>query len=52
MNRIKIAIANKTYDVKIAITDEEKETGLQNITNLPENEGMLFVFDPPQTVSF
>lgn len=52
MDRIKINIANKTYDVKIAQTDEEKETGLQNIANLPENEGMLFVFDTPQTVSF
>jgi uncharacterized membrane protein (UPF0127 family) len=36
---------NKNYKVKVAITEEEQEKGLQNVKNLPENEGMLFIVD-------
>lgn len=52
MKEIKIKIKDKTYSVKIADTDETREEGLQNIKTLPENEGMLFIFEEPQTVSF
>jgi len=45
---IKLKINNKEYKVKLAITDEEKEKGLQHVTNLPEDEGMLFVYDEPE----
>ena len=47
-----IEINNKKYTVNIAKTDEEKEKGLMGIKNLPENEGMLFKYDEPQTVMF
>ena len=47
-----IYIGNKQYSVQIAKTESEKEKGLQGVKNLPENEGMLFVYDKPQTVSF
>ena len=46
-----IEIGNKKYNVKEARTEEEKEKGLQGITELPEDEGMLFFFDPPEDVS-
>lgn len=46
-----IKIGNKKYNVKEARTEEEKEKGLQGITELPEDEGMLFFFDPPEDVS-
>lgn len=46
-----IKIGNKKYNVKEARTEEEKEKGLQGITKLPEDEGMLFFFDPPEDVS-
>lgn len=49
---MKIEIADKEYDVKIARTLEEKSRGLQNVTELPEDEGMLFIYDSPQTVGF
>lgn len=49
---INIEINDKVYKVKLAITNEEKEQGLQNIEELPEDEGMLFVYDEPQEVSF
>lgn len=47
---MRIKIGNKEYNVKEARTEEEKEKGLQGITKLPENEGMLFFFDPPENV--
>lgn len=48
---MEITIGNKKYKVKQAVTEQEQEEGLQNIEELPEDEGMLFVFDPPQEVS-
>lgn len=48
---MKIKINNKEYNVKEANTESEKEKGLQGVTELKEDEGMLFYFDPPQDVS-
>ena len=47
---ITIEIGNKKYKVQEARTEEEKEKGLQGVTELPEDEGMLFYFDPPEDV--
>lgn len=47
-----ITINNKTYEVEVFITDEEKETGLQGRKTLDANSGALFVYDEPQEVSF
>ena len=49
---MKITIHNKEYDVKVATTEEEREKGLQGVTTLADNEGMLFIFDEPDKVSF
>lgn len=49
---MKIEIGDKEYNVKVARTEEEREKGLQNVKELPEDEGMLFIFDNPQTVGF
>lgn len=49
---IRIKIHNKEYKVKEATSSEEKAKGLQGIDKLPEDEGMLFYFDPPQDVQF
>ena len=46
-----IKIKDKEYKVQEARTFEQKKKGLQGIENLPENEGMLFYFDPPEEVS-
>lgn len=48
---MKISINNKIYNVEIAETEEEKRKGLQNKESLKEDEGMLFIFDPPEEVS-
>lgn len=47
-----ITINNKEYKVKVAKTEEERRKGLQEVKNLPQNEGMWFVFEYPQTVQF
>lgn len=52
MEKINISIGDKQYKVSLAITEEEHEKGLQNIEELPKNEGMLFIFNNPDEVSF
>lgn len=47
-----VEVSDKKYKVKIAYTDEEKFKGLQGVDSLPEDEGMLFIYDEPQTVGF
>lgn len=49
---ITISINNKEYKVQIAKTEEEKQKGLQGVKKLPKDEGMLFVYDEPQTVGY
>lgn len=48
---IDIEIADKTYSVREAITNEEKVQGLNNSKELSEDEGMIFYWDEPQQVS-
>lgn len=41
-----VKVGDKEYDVKEAVTIEEKKQGLKGIKELKDNEGMLFYFDP------
>ena len=41
-----------TITVEIANTDETRQQGLMHRTSLPDGEGMLFVFDRDQILSF
>ena len=43
---------NVELTVELARTDEERATGLMFRKNLPDGEGMLFVFDRDQQLSF
>ena len=54
MKQINIKVADKTYNVSIAQTEEEKEQGLMGVGTLPENQGMLFDYtnDPQTELSF
>ena len=52
MERVKISVEDKEYTVEIAKTEEERAKGLQDRKSLGDSEGMLFVFDKPQTVGF
>lgn len=49
---MKIEIGDKEYNVSLAITEEEKERGLQGKKELDQDEGMLFIYDEPQTITF
>ena len=47
---INIILGNKQFKVKEAKTEHEREKGLQNIRELPKDEGMIFYWDEPQRV--
>lgn len=51
MEELNVKIGNKPYKVRVAYTDEEREKGLQNIKDLPKEEGMLFIFEESDEVS-
>ncbi len=45
-------IGTKIFDAYVADTDSRRSDGLMFVTKLPENTGMLFVFDNEQPLSF
>lgn len=49
---MKIEIGDKEYNVTCARTEEERIKGLQGVTELKDDEGMLFFFDEPDTINF
>ena len=52
MGKCKITIGNKSYQVSLAETEEEQMKGLQGVNTLPEDEGVLFVFEEAGEVGF
>lgn len=52
MEQIELKIEDKKYKVRIAKTDEERMKGLQDIKELPKDEGMLFIMDETEHVDF
>lgn len=52
MKTTQIEINNKEYNVLVAQTEDEKATGLMNVEEMDDNEGMLFIYDTPQTLEF
>lgn len=56
MEKQKIKIGNKEYLAYLAISEEEKEKGLQGVEELEIEDGleeaMLFVYDEPQHLDF
>lgn len=51
-NLVDITIGDKKYKVEIADTPEKQEKGLMGQESLPENQGMLFIYDEPQDLSY
>ena len=47
---INIKLGNKEYKVQEAKTNEEKVKGLMGVTDLPQDEGMIFYWNQPQRV--
>jgi len=48
----KLTINNTTISVEIKNTPETRKQGLSNREKLPENQGVLFIFDQPAQHSF
>jgi uncharacterized membrane protein (UPF0127 family) len=49
---IKLTIAGHKLDAEVANTNEQRQTGLMHRFSLPNDHGMLFVFDAPRPLSF
>jgi len=47
-----VKIAGQTIYLEVAQTPQQQATGLMHRTELASNQGMLFPFNPPQTVGF
>lgn len=47
-----ITINEKTFQLKVAKSQEEKEIGLSETESLSDNQGMIFLFDDPGYYSF
>lgn len=51
-NLVDITIGDKKYKVEIADTPKKQEKGLMGRESLPEDQGMLFIYDEPQDLSY
>ena len=51
-NLVDITIGDKKYKVEIADTPEKQEKGLMGRESLPGDQGMLFIYDEPQDLSY
>lgn len=51
-NSTQVSVNDAKFQVSLAKTDKEKQIGLSDTKNLPENKGMLFLFDQPAYYSF
>lgn len=48
----RLTLKEIVFEVEIAISYQERKKGLSGRKSLAENKGMLFVYDPPNIVSF
>jgi uncharacterized membrane protein (UPF0127 family) len=52
MPQNKVCFETNCFDVELAITQEQKSTGLMYRTSLQEDKGMLFIFDEESEYPF
>lgn len=52
MKNVIIEISDRKLKCKIAETEEEKRKGLQGVKELDSDEGMLFLYDEPESLDF
>lgn len=45
-------VGEKVIQLEVAQTPQQQQIGLMNRTQLPDDRGMLFPFDPPRPVAF
>lgn len=49
---MRIKVADKVFDVEVVETSEDKKKGLSGVSYLPDNEGMLFMYDDEEQRSY
>ena len=49
---VTMRIKQSAFTLWVAVTSAQKEKGLMNIPRLSANQGMIFVFQPPQNARF
>ena len=49
MKQVLVTVGDKTYKCKVAETEEQQRKGLMGVTELPSDEGMLFVWNEEGT---
>ena len=52
LQRVKLSAGMYQIDAQVALTSQQQEIGLMNRKEMPQAEGMLFVFDQPRTQCF
>ena len=50
--RIRLTVGGQQFDVELAVTQEQRREGLMYRDRLGEREGMLFVFEQEQMLTF
>lgn len=50
--RIKLSAGMHLLDIQVAQTNQERQIGLMHRREMPQHEGMLFVFEQPATQCF
>ena len=45
---LKTASGDHSFNIEVMVSDQERALGLMFRRSLPENSGMLFIYDPPQ----
>lgn len=50
--RVKIGAGMHLIETQVALTPEQRQIGLMNRKEMPQGEGMLFVFEQPSTQCF
>ncbi len=52
LQRVKLTAGMYQIDAQVALTPEQRQIGLMNRKDMPQHEGMLFVFEQPATQCF
>ncbi|MDB5938061.1 MAG: hypothetical protein JWP77_425 [Polaromonas sp.] len=52
LQRVKLSAGMHVIDAQVALTPQERQTGLMLRKDMPQHEGMLFVFEQPSEQCF
>ncbi len=50
--RVKLSVGMNQIEAQVAQTSEQRQTGLMHLKEMPQHEGMLFIFEQPSQQCF